>query len=169
MNENEDPPPPRRLTTISGIGAIVASALSRPSVRRNAFRPAAAISPHGLAWFRVSLTRRLGKPKQQARQQIPAQTADPRSALPAPPRAAKRDTPLGRWANELVQVALIASMSCLRRLPSRQQAGEGPPGRFCRHNEKGSPPQERRWRHRVWLFFSDAKRPSAFSRCFARG
>ena len=50
VKENEEA---RRLTTIPGVGPIVASALSPPSVGRKA-STAGAISPRGSAWFPVS-------------------------------------------------------------------------------------------------------------------
>jgi transposase len=76
-----------RLTTIPGFGPIVASALVA-AVGRAEISTTAAISPHGWAWFRGSslpgVSREAAR-NQQARQQVSAQTIDPRGARRSAP------------------------------------------------------------------------------------
>jgi len=131
VKENEDA---RRLTTIPGIGDPL---LSRPSVRRNALT-AAAISPHGLAWFRVGSPPAASRSSKRGNKYLRRQlTHGARAALPY---VAERHTPLGRWAKELSSRAhrnVVSSPSPTSR--------RGSPGRGC-DTQKGSPPQERRWR-----------------------
>ena len=134
MKENEDA---RRLSTIPGIGAIVASALVAAIGQAERFDRGRDLA----AWLGL-VPRQFttgGKPKQQARQQIPAQKLI-HGARAALPYVAERDTPLGRWAKELSSRAhrnVVSSPSPTSR--------RGSPGRCC-DTQKGSPPQERRWR-----------------------
>ena len=58
---------------------------------------------------------------QQARQQVSAQTIDTRGARATRPHIAERDTPLGRWAKELMSrthrnVAIVALANKLARI-----------------------------------------------------
>ena len=80
------------------------------------------ISPHGSVWFLDSSPPGAG-PKaaryQQARQQIPAPTAD--GARAALPYVVERNTPLGRWAKDLSSrahrnVAIVAFANKLARI-----------------------------------------------------
>jgi transposase len=119
VKENEEA---RRLTTIPGIGGIVASALSPPSGGQKASRDLA-------AW--LGLVRRQfttgGKPmllgiskrgnKYLRRQLI-------HGARAALPYVVERDTPLGRWVKDLSSrahrnVAIVAFANNLARSPGR--------------------------------------------------
>ena len=80
VKENEEA---RRLMTIPGVGAIVASALGAAVGQAGEHSSAGAISPRGLRPGSPSVhDRRQAEAArdQQARQQIPAQAADPWSA-----------------------------------------------------------------------------------------
>ena len=117
--ENEDA---RRLTTIPGVGAIVASALSRRSARPRA-SSVAAIWPHGSAWFLVSSRpaarpKLLGISKRGNKYLRKLLIHGARAALPY---VAERDTPLGRWAKALLSrahrnVVVVAFANKLARI-----------------------------------------------------
>ena len=117
--ENEDA---RRLATIPGVGALIASAFVAAVGRAESFERGRDLA----AWLGL-VPRQFttgGKPKLlgiQARRQIPAQTADPRGARAALPYVAERDTPLGRWAKALLgrahrNVAVVAFANKLARI-----------------------------------------------------
>jgi transposase len=118
--ENEDA---RRLTSIPGFGALVASALVAAVGRGESFgrgRDLAAwlglVPRQFAAGGQIEAAR-----DQQARRQIPAQTADPWEARAALPSVAERHTPLGRWAKGLLgrahrNVAVVAFANKLARI-----------------------------------------------------
>ena len=117
--ENEDA---RRLTTIPGVGAIIASALVAASVMRKA-SAAAAISPPGSVWFRGSSPPAASRScwgSASAATDICARQLI-HGARAALPYVAERDTPLGRWAKALMarahrNVAVVAFANKLARI-----------------------------------------------------
>ena len=158
VKENEEA---RRLTTIPGIGAIVASALSPPSVGRKA-STAAAISPHGLVSVPTAVHHRRQAEAaryQQARQQVSAPTADPRSARGAAlcGRARHAARPMGESSLSRAHrnVAIVAFANKLARIAwAVLRRGERLPRQDCR------------WRRRAWSIRAEA---SIGQQVFARG
>ena len=151
VKENEEA---RRLTTIPGVGAIVASALVAAVGQAENFKRGRDLD----AWLGL-VPRQFttgGKPKllgisKRGNKYLRRQLIH--GARAALPYVAERDTPLGRWAKGLMSrahrnVVVVAFANKLARIAWA-----------CCGAENGSPPQECRWRRRVRL--SGAKRPSA--------
>ena len=158
VKENEEA---RRLTTIPGVGAIVASALVAAVGQARELRARARSRRVARPGSTSVHDRRQAEAArdQQARQQISAQAADPWSARGAAlcGRARHAARPMGESA------ARVAPIAMSRSSPS-PTSWRGSPGRCC-GAESGLPPQGCPWRRRGWSVRAQgADRSTRFAR-----